>query len=153
MRNMISKFGLMFVAMLSIASAAFLTAADAQTLPYQNPTYIPNSVLAPVTLSAPGAVAFTNSGGGVMSLRVSGTCTSLAATVQASNDGTNYTVINIYPVASYGAAASPASAVAAAGFWKANVSGFTSVKVNVTALTASCTFALVGAPLDFTNQF
>lgn len=142
-----------FTMLAAVALASVMGAATAQTLPYQNPTYLPNSILAPVTLSAPGAVNFTNSGGGVMSLRVSGTCTSLAATVQGSNDGTNYTVINIYPVASYGASATPASAVAGTGFWKSNVTGFTNVKVNVTALTASCTFALVGSPLDFINQF
>lgn len=148
------KTSLSFLALLgAMALAVFASVASAQTLPFQNPTYLPNAVLQPVTLSAPGAVNFTNSGGGVMSLRVSGTCTSLAATVQASNDGTNYTVINIYPVASYGASATPASAVAATGFWKSNVTGFTNVKVNVTALTASCTFALVGSQLDFTNQF
>lgn len=151
MRKLFTKFALFITMALALGSAAML--ASAQAVPYQNPTYLPNAVLAPVTLSAPGAVNFTNSGGGVMSLRISGTCTSLAATVQGSNDGTNYTVINIYPVASYGASATPASAVAATGFWKSNITGFTNVKVNVTALTASCTFALVGSPLDFINQF
>lgn len=150
MRNMISKLAMLLTMALAVASAAVC----AQTLPYQNPTYLPNSVLAPATLSAPGTVTFTTSGSGVLTLRVTGTCTALAATVQASNDnGTNYTVINIYPVASYSGAATAASAVAAAGFWKANVTGFTTVKVNVTALTASCVFALVGAPYDFVTAF
>jgi len=146
MRNLFSKLALFAVAALS----AVALSASAQTYPFQNPTYIPGAVLAPVTLSAPGSVLFSANGLGTVSLRVTGTCTDLVAAVQASNDlGTTYTTINIYPVATGASAPTPAASAGAVGFWKSNAEGYSNIKVNVTALTASCTFALSGTPGAF----
>lgn len=140
MRNFISKLGMF--AMLALSAVAL--SASAQTYPYQNPTYIPGAVLAPVTIAAPGDIAFSSNGLGVVSFRITGTCTSLAAVVQGSNDGTNYTALNAYPVATGASAPVAVASVSAAGFWKSNVEGMTNFRVHVTALTASCTFALAG---------
>ena len=145
MRNMLSKLAMICVAALS----AVALSASAQTYPYQNPTYIPSAVLAPVTLSAPGSVLFSTNGLSTLAVRVSGTCTSLAGTLQASNDGTNFTAINLYPIATGTAAPTAVASYSAVGFWKANVTGFTSVKMNVTALTASCVIAMSGTQGDY----
>jgi hypothetical protein len=145
MRNLFSKLGMLAV----LALSAVALSASAQTYPFQNPTYIPNAILAPVTLSAPGDIVFTTNGVGLVSTRVSGTCTALAAVLQGSNDGTNYTALNAYPVATGASAPVAVASVSAAGFWKSNVEGMTTFRVHVTALTASCTFALVGKPGGF----
>lgn len=145
MRNLISKLGMLAI----MALSAVALSASAQTFPYQNPTYIPSAVLAPVSLSAPGTVPFSTNGLSTLVMRVSGTCTAVAGTLQASNDATNFTAINLYPIATGTTAPVAVAAFAAAGFWKANVTGFTSVKVNVTALTAACAFALSGTQGDF----
>lgn len=145
MRNLFSKLGML----VALALSAVALSVSAQTYPYQNPTYIPAATLSPTILSAPGAVVYTALGIGTVSVRVSGTCTSLAATLQASNDGTNYTAINLYPVATGTTAPVAVASISAAGFWKANTSGFTTVKVNVTALTAACTVAMSGSPHGF----
>lgn len=148
MRNMISKLGMLA----AMALSAFALSASAQTYPYQNPTYIPGAVLAPVTISAPGDVTFSANGLSIVSVRVTGTCTSLAAVVQGSNDGTNYTALNAYPVATGASAPVPVASVSAAGFWKSNVEGMTNFRVHVTALAASCTFALAGKSGGFNGS-
>lgn len=145
MRNMLSKLAMFCIAALS----AVALSASAQSYPYQNPTYIPGATLAPVTISAPGSVLFSSNGLATLTVRVSGTCTALAATLQASNDGTNYTPINLYPVATGTSAPTAVATVGAAGFWKANVAGYTSVKLVASALTATCTVAMSGMQGDF----
>jgi len=145
MRNLISKLGMLAV----MALSAVALSASAQTYPYQNPTYQPGATLPPVTISAPGSVLFSANGLATLSVRVSGTCTALAATLQASNDGTNYTAINLYPIATGTSAPTAVASVSAAGFWKANVAGYTSVKLVASALTATCTVAMSGMQGDF----
>lgn len=118
--------------------------------PYTNPTYIPNAVFNPVSYTAPVDISFLTNGIGTVSLRVSGTCTSLAATVLASNDaGANTTAVNLYPIATGTTAPVAVASIGAVGFWKINTVGYNLIKVHVTALTASCTFAMVGTPGGF----
>ena len=93
------KFNTLKLALaLGLAFCASFASADA-VYPYQNPTYIPNAISAPASYTAPGSYLFTTNGVGTVTVRVSGTCTSLAATLKASNDGTNFTNINLYPIA------------------------------------------------------
>lgn len=133
-------------ALLMLGVLALPAAAFAQTYPYTSPTYLPNAYGGTQILSAPGAYQMTLNGIGTVSVRVSGTCTSLAATLQASNDGTNYTAINLYPVATGTTAPVAVASVSAPGFWKANTVGYSSVKLNITALTTSCSVTMVGTP-------
>lgn len=130
---------------LAVSAVAF-----AQTYPISTPTYIPNAIKASATLSAPGTYIFSNAGSGTVAIDIRGTCTSLAATVQGSVDGTNYVAMNIFPVTTGSIAA---SAVAAVGTWRTDAVAMTKVKVNVTALTASCTFTMVGSPQGFTATY
>lgn len=133
-----------------IATLAFSLSvfADA-TYPYINPTYIPNANGGSTVFSAPGTYTLTVIGVGTVTTRVSGTCTSLAATLQASNDGVNYTAINLYPIATGTSAPTAVASVSAPGFWKSNASGFTTLNFVISALTASCTVTLVGHPGGF----
>lgn len=113
--------------------------ADA-VYPYTNATYIPTAISAPTAYSAPGDYTITSNGLTSVSLRVTGTCTSLAATLQGTNDGSNWTAISAYPV---GGGANVAS-FSTTGFWRANAAGFSKVRFHMTALTASCTVAMAG---------
>ncbi len=126
------------------ALLGFTASALAQTYPWTNPTYIPTATLAPTAYSAPAAPTMVLNGVATVSLRVSGTCTSLSGTLQATNDGSNWTVLPLVPVGG-GAAVSPSAPITAVGFWRADTSGFTSVRFNMTALTASCTVAMAGS--------
>lgn len=131
--------------------AMFAVAAFAQSYPVANPTYIPNADLGVTVFSAPSnSYVMNTSGIGTVTLRVSGTCTSLAATVQGSNDqGTNYTAINLYPIATGTTPPTAVASIAAVGFWKINSVGFNRVRVNISALTATCSFEFLGAPGGF----
>ncbi len=111
-----------FLTSLIFTAAALLFCAPAfadTVYPYSNPTYIPSADMASATYTAPStAYAMTLNGIGTVSLRVTGTCTSLAATLQGSNDsGSNYTALNLYPIATGTAAptAVPPSAPSASG--------------------------------------
>ncbi len=114
--------------------------ADA-VYPYTTPVYIPTAQAGALTYTAPADYTFSLNGVSAVSLRITGTCTSLAASLQGSNDGTNFTPINI---SSIGAARSSAYTIGAPGFWRADTSGFTTARVHITALTASCTVSMAG---------
>jgi hypothetical protein len=141
-----------------VALATVFTIALAHTVqaaevayPWTNPTYIPNADPQPVTYTAPSTAYFIDLNSiGTVSLRVTGTCTSLAATFQGSNDkGSNYTALNLYPIATGTSTPTAVASISAVGFWKINTTGMNRVRVNVSALTASCTFKLLGTPGGF----
>lgn len=134
-----NKFIAVCVAALSTSFLSALAIADA-AYPFTNPTYIPTALVAPATYTAPANYVFTTNGIATASLRITGTCTSLAGTLQGTNDSTNWTPLNIHSVGG----GSSATSFSAAGFWRANVTGFSKVRVNITALTASCTVAMAG---------
>lgn len=137
---------MVFVALMSILAAS----AIADTVyPYTSPSYTPTAVSPPTSYTAPAQYAFTINGIDTLTVRVSGTCTSLAAVLQATNDNTNYTNINLYPIATGTTAPTAVASISAVGFWKANTSGFTKVRLNITALTATCTVAMAGDSSGF----
>lgn len=126
---------------------AMLTSALslAQSYPTSNPVYIPTASLAAQSFSAPGAYTFVTSGVSVATLRVTGTCTSLAGTVQVSNDAINWTTVPITPVAGGAAAYS----VSAPGFWNFSTAGMTRARLNITALSAACSVTMAATPHGF----
>lgn len=136
---------------LLFAVACFSGVAFAQVYPVTTPTYIPNATKPSQTFTAPGSYTFINNGVGVVALEIRGTCTSLAGVVQATVDGTTWTTVNIYPVVT--GTVTPASSVAAAGLWRTNSAAFKAIRLNITALTASCTVSMIGSPVGFTNLF
>lgn len=126
-------------------AAAFLAlvavVAGAQTYPVTNPTYIPTAVLAPQTFTTTGDYVYAVSGISTVTIRVSGTCTSLTSAPQGTNDGTNWTTIQAIPVAGGGNVTS----ITGAGFWRINAAGFTKTRLHITVLAASCTVAMAGS--------
>lgn len=120
-----------------------LAIADA-TYAYTNPTYIPTATSPPLAYTAPADYAFQSNGLEAVTLRVTGTCTALAGTLQGSNDnGTNWTDLNL---ANVGVGSGSTVAVSGVGFWRANVAGLNKLRFHITALTATCTVAMAGTP-------
>ena len=140
MKNLFSKF------MVFAAGLLFAVVAFAQVYPYSNPSYTPMAVLPPVTLSAPGAVVFNNNGSATIGITIQGTCTSLTAVPQVSNDGTNYITENMYPLTVVTTAGAVLT-TSAAGAWHANIQGWRFFRMNVTALTAACTIGMAADDL------
>lgn len=139
MKRLALSFLTMMVAM--FANAAL---ADA-TYPYTNPSYNPTATSAPVSYSAPADYVFQSNGLAVVSLKVSGTCTSLAGTLQGSTDnGTSWTDLNLAAVT-----AGSTISVTGAGHWRANVAGFNKLRFHITALTAACSVAMAGTQDGF----
>lgn len=131
-------------------AAVLATSAFSATYPSTNPTYTPNARFPAFTIaSGVAGSSLPLNGIGVASLFVTGTCTSLAATVQASNDGTNWITLNLYP---YNAtlAASAVTSISATGTWVMNVGGYNNVRVNNTAVSgAACVGTLAGTAEAF----
>lgn len=114
--------------------------ADA-AYPYSNATYIPTAISPPQTFTAPGDYTLTTHGLSISTLRITGTCTSLAATVQGSNDATNWTSLNLSTIGH----GSSTVDIASTGFWRVNSSGLSKIRLHITALTATCTVAMTGS--------
>lgn len=130
-------FQSVLVTVLAICSFATL----AQTYPITNPTYIPTAVLAPQTFTTTGDYVYAVSGISTVTVRVSGTCTSLVSAPQGTNDGTNWTTIQAIPVAG----GANVTSITGTGFWRVNTSGFTKTRLHITVLAASCTVAMSGS--------
>ena len=124
--------------MLSVVAAL----SFAQTYPYTNPTYIPSAIGPTKTYSAPAVYSFVSQGQAVLSTRITGTCTSLAGTLQGSNDGTNWSNLNLAAIP----AGTSSMSVSAPGFGRSDIGGFSQVRLNITALTASCTVTMAATP-------
>ncbi len=127
------------IRLLSVVAFAISTACMAQTYPVTSPVYQPNAQLAAQSQTATGTTTpFTVQGIGVVTLHVSGTATSIAGTVQVTNDvigGTQtWTVATLYPLPGQNLA--PSRAFSVAGVYKINVSGMTQVRVNLTTINA-----------------
>lgn len=127
--------------MLAISFLSALTfAQNAPTYPYSNPTYIPTAILAPQAFTTTGDYTFAVSGLSTVTIRVSGTCTSLVSAPQGTNDGTNWTTIQAIPVNG----GANVTSITGTGFWRVNTAGFSSVRLHITTLAASCTVAMAG---------
>lgn len=115
-------------ALLAICSATALS----QTYPSQNPTYIPTARKAAATITAStGTYEFITNGTSALTIRVSGTRTSMTAAVQGTNDDSTWTTLQLIPVGG----GAIATSITANGFWMVNSAGFTKVRLNVTAHT------------------
>lgn len=131
------------LALAAVASLAFSgSAAVAQAYPVTNPTYIPTAVLAPATFTTTGDYTFNTSGVSAATVRITGTCTSLVAAVQGTNDNTNWTTLPAVAATGGGGATS----LTTTGFWRVNTAGFTRARVHITTLAASCTVAMAATP-------
>lgn len=137
-----------FAFALMIGSCVEVMPASAQTYPYQSPSYVPTSVLAPVTLSATGDYYFTANGLGGATVRVSALSGTLVAAIQGSNDAlsvanasANWTTIQFIPVGG----GSVANSITANGFYAFNPGGLTRFRVHVTTLSGGSHVVTLGA--------
>ena len=138
-----------FLAVLAtLLIAPQIVKADA-AYPVNNVTYIPTAFSPPVTYTAPGSYILTTHNIGTATIRISGTCTGLTAVGQVSQDGINYTTINLYPVAT--GVITIATSATAPGLWRINPAGFLKARLSITALTASCTVQMGGTTAAFVN--
>lgn len=139
-RMLAGMIGILFVA----------TSAFAQVYPSTNPTYIPNSRLPvfTVTSNVPATTMQLN-GTGTVTLQLTGTCTNLVGAIQASNDGTNFVTLNVYP-SNVTTAASAITSITATGLYTANVAGYDKVRMTNTGVTGTaCVGTMVGSPQAF----
>ena len=109
--------------------------ADA-VYPYTSPVYTPSATSAAQNFTGVGTYTLTLQNRSIAMFDVSGTCTSLAAVIQASADGTNWRTVNVYPVVT--GTITAAASISGVGAFRANVSGAKVVRMNITALTATC---------------
>jgi hypothetical protein len=123
--------------------------AKAQNYPTNNPVYIPNAILAVQTLAAPGVVNFQNNGVGTLVMRLAGTNTGVAGTLQCTESraaSPTYTNVGVQTVVVGGARGVN---ITGNGLYKANVAGFAQCQFNLTAIsTGSVTVAMSGGPND-----
>ena len=128
---------------LAAATLAFSSASSADAVyPVTSPVYTPSAVSPAQSFSAPStAYSVTLQNRSVLGVAISGTCTSLAATIQVSIDGTNWYAVNVYPVTT--GTVTAAASITAAGGYRANVGGARLARVNISALTAACSVSAV----------
>jgi len=133
---------LKFAAIAALAFASLFPVAQAQTYPYQNPTYSPSAIGPTSIYSAPAIYSFNAIAASVVAFQISGTCTSLAATVQVSNNGTTWATVNVWPVTT--GTITAAASISAAGIYRLNTTAVQYARLNISALTASCSVVGVG---------
>ena len=146
---------------LMLSTAGFVH-ADAK-YPITSPAYVPMAQTASVTLATGASTTtyMTLNNINVVVMRVSGTCTGLAAAVQVTNDvgatKTNWTSVNFWPSPALGTAAGTIDAdgsLTATGLYKIKTDGMTMVRLNVSALTgASCAIQFTGSNSAFTAAY
>ena len=139
MKKLFLLVGVVIGALLSMVAPG--AHADA-VYPVTNAFYTPSAISPAQSFTAPStAYTVTLQNRGVLGVDINGTCTSLAATIQVSMDGTNWRTVNVYPVVT--GAISAAASISAAGAYRANVSGAKVARVNISALTAACSVSAI----------
>lgn len=149
MRSRIVNFYLacLAVAAVAIGSATIMYAppVKSQTYPVNNPTYIPNAILASQNISAIGSVTYQNNGVGTLYIRVLGTYTGLVSTVQVTESRGATPTWTSVAVEEMGAARR--STIIANGLFRLNVTGAAQVRLNVTAIsTGTAAVSFSGGP-------
>jgi len=135
---------------LAVALLMVSTSVLADSYPFSTPTYIPNLRVATVA-AASGVASTSNSLNniGIVSLQITGTCTSLNGRLEGSNNGTDWVTLNLYPNQAIATSAAVTS-VTATGIWTANAGGLNYVRFNNSAVTGSaCLITIAGSPTAF----
>lgn len=128
-----------YIAAALAALLALPTQPFAQAYPTSTPTYIPNAILAPTTLSAAGTVTYQVNGVGTVLARITGSGTGIAGTFQIATErsGTiNWTTIVVQPRGNVG---SRVANIVGTGLYQLDVPGAAQVRFNLTAITGSIT--------------
>lgn len=132
----------LFPLLISLVASFHISSAVADAAyPYTNAVFTPSAISPVASVSAPTTYAISLQNRSILGVEINGTCTSLAATIQVSVDGTTWRTVNVYPVTT--GAISAAASISATGAYRANVSGAKNARVNVTALAAACNISAV----------
>lgn len=131
------------VAALAPLSAQVVMSGTAGPAFSSSNTYFPTFVYPTATITGSGTGIIKVSGTATVVLRVAGTFTSGALTVSVSNDGTNYTVVNVNPVA---ATTTATASISANGMYAVSTAGMTSIKYTSTVV-GSITVASTGSAM------
>jgi cytochrome c biogenesis factor len=137
-----------FVAALAPLSAQVVMSGTTGPSYSSSNTYFPTFFYPTATVTGSGTGTFKISGVATVVLRISGTFTSGAITVSVSNDGTNYSVVNVNPVA---ATTTATASIAANGMYAFSTAGMTSVKYTSTAV-GSLVLTSTGTALVHTTR-
>lgn len=132
-----------FLLCLILLAIGFAAQVMAQTRPTTTPTYTPQGALAAQTISASGGTApFLINGDGELYFRIAGACTGLTAVPQISEfrsggtlAWTNTGVIQ--------AGVARTATITGIGLYRLPVAGLAQVRLNVTAITGSCTLTMI----------
>ena len=133
---------ILFAFVLSALALLNLNVAVAQTYPWNNPTYTPVAIGPSTTYTAPAIYSFNAVGASVVAFQISGTCTSLAATAQVSNNNSTWVTVNVWPVTT--GTITAAASISAAGIYRINTTAVEYARLNISALTASCSVIGIG---------
>lgn len=143
---------LAFLAVASLMLAGVAPPAFAQTYPFQNPNYTPTVTKDAQTCSAACDATFVTNGVATVTIRVAGTGTGVAATVQgteARNGTVAWSTLAVTPVVASATAPAQASTIAGIGLWRVSTAGLASVRVHVTAVTGSIAISMAGDPSPY----
>lgn len=139
------------LSLIMLVGMLFSISAFAQVYPTTNPTYVPNVRMTAFTVASnvPATKQLMNSVG-IVSLQLTGTCTNLVGRLEASNDGTNWVTMNMYPQNAL-TSASAVTSVTATGLYVANAAGVNQVRMNNSGVTGTaCVATMSGMARDFT---
>lgn len=141
------------VLLLLTAGVAPSALADAP-YPVTNPTYIPQAIWGPQATIPTGVATnfvFTTNGVSTLYIRIAGSPSGLAATVQGSEarapSTLAWTNLGVDLVGANVAGGGRIASISAAGLYRVNVSGFAQIRVAVSALTSGATtLTMSGGP-------
>lgn len=117
------------------AALAVSALATAQNYPTTNPVYQPAAILPATTLTAAGTVAFQNNGNGTMYMRVAGTNSVIAATVEVSDQRAGTPVWS--GISMQQIPGPRVGSVTANGLYRLNVAGAAQVRFNLASFTGT----------------
>lgn len=120
-----------------------------QSYPTTNPTYVPNAILGATTLTAAGTVVFQNNGNAEILLRIAGTNTGFAATVEVTESraaSPTWTAISVQ-----GTGGLRTASLTANGLYSFTSAGYAQVRLNVTSITGTNVIATWSGTLGGPN--
>lgn len=128
----------------ALALVALPWAANSQVYPTTTPVYTPAAVLPATTLSAAGTVVYQANSIGTLLMRITGTGTGIAGTVQIATERSGTPNWTDVAVASVGGVGGVQKAIIATGLYRVNVAGAAQVRFSLTAITGSVAVSFSG---------
>jgi len=139
------KFMRLASRLLTAALAIQASFAFGQAYPSSNPTFIPNAIVSETTLTAPGTVSMNLNNIGTVEMRVAGTYTGLAATMQVTESRGSSPAFTTISCTAVGG--TQTASITGNGLYRCNTAGAAAARLNVTAIsTGSVVVSMSGSP-------